>query len=199
MCACWHTVFKQYIVGADDHIGPAMCTGNWNAPMRIRMRLVGADASVRPRYNAANRNAFRRIRTIFRMRRRGGVLPLPKGKNGFADGFRENGMRPAVGRCGHRPLQTCCVVATGRANLFLRSAGGQRRPPLQGVVRGRRSLCQFAIVSCAGGVEPRPYGAIGGAVCGPMWSSAPTDVVRSRGGYFSALLCHPARFLRAFF
>ena len=28
-----------------------------------------------------------------------------------------------------------------------------------------------------GGVEPRPYGTPGGAVCGPMWSSAPSGVL----------------------
>ena len=68
-----------------------------------------------------------------------------------------------AGRCGHRPLQTVYVVALDCANLSLHLAGGQSRPPLQGGLRGRRSLCQFAIASCAGGVEPRPYGVTDGA------------------------------------
>ena len=32
--------------------------------------------------------------------------------------------------------------------------------------------------SGAGGVGPRPYGVTGGAVCGPIWSSAPTGGLR---------------------
>ena len=34
--------------------------------------------------------------------------------------------------------------------------GGQRRPPLQDVVRGRRILCDFVIAFCAGGASPSP-------------------------------------------
>ena len=35
--------------------------------------------------------------------------------------------------------------------------GGQRRPPLQNVMRGRRLLCNFGAATCAGGAEPLPY------------------------------------------
>ena len=49
--------------------------------------------------------------------------------------------------CSHWCIRICrCILS-----------GGQGRPPLQDVLRGRRPLCKFAIISCAGGVEPRPY------------------------------------------
>ena len=38
--------------------------------------------------------------------------------------------------------------------------GGQRRPPLQKILRFCRTSCDFAIAFCAGGVEPLPYATV---------------------------------------
>ncbi len=41
--------------------------------------------------------------------------------------------------------------------LAIAPTGGQGRPPLQNVVCGRRSLCVFVGVFCAGGASPPPH------------------------------------------
>ena len=73
-----------------------------------------------------------------------------------------------------RPYKAFCEVAVCCANLRLRPAG--RGKPLPYVTTKDRGCGGGR--SGAGGVEPRPYGVTGGAVCGQSGSSAPTGGLR---------------------
>ena len=50
-----------------------------------------------------------------------------------------------------------------------------------------RGACKGCHCPPAGGVEPRHYGIPDGAVCGPMWSSAPTGCDVRTAVYSSSL------------
>ena len=110
-----------------------MHPANTDAPMQTRTMFVGVDAHIDPR------------RTHFR----------------FYETSRQNGRAPRADRV-VRPYRDVTWSPILRAALRLRVAGSMWASTPTDISCIRRSLCGFVAAPCAGGVEPRPYGAAGG-------------------------------------
>ena len=78
----------------------------------------------------------------------------------FYDTLRQTRDFPTGGQ-GRPPYRTFYDFADGVCNFAIVFCRGERGIDPYGILRCRRTLYDFAAASCAGGVEPLPYGSIG--------------------------------------
>ena len=149
----------SYILSQDARRGgalprPAECNCEFVCTDAKRYAPVGADASVRPAARThehgrtnANTHTVCRGRCPHRPARRTPVFTIRCGKSSLPHG--RTGSSAPTGRFTVSPM--VCAI------LRLRAAGSMWASTPTEILRGRRSLCDFAGARRAGGVEPRPY------------------------------------------